>query len=100
MGFGSDAGSSIPHGKNYLELEFMVDYGMDNLQVLRAATSGNADMLDISDKVGRILVGLNADIIAVDGDPTKDISKIEQIRFVMKDGVIYRNELEKELPRF
>ncbi|MEP6675239.1 MAG: amidohydrolase family protein [Ferruginibacter sp.] len=95
IGFASDASGAIVHGKNYLELELMADYGMDNLQVLRAATSGNADMFEISDRVGRILTGLNADLIAVDGDPSKDISKIEQIKFVMKDGVIYRNELDK-----
>jgi imidazolonepropionase-like amidohydrolase len=95
VGFASDASGAVMHGKNYLELELMVDYGIDNLKVLRLATSGNADLFDISDKVGRLLPGLNADIIAVDGDPSKDISKIEQIRFVMKDGSIYRNDLNK-----
>lgn len=95
IGFASDASGGVAHGKNYLELELMVDYGMDNLKVLRLATSGNADLFDISDKVGRVSPGLLADLVAVDGDPSKDISKIEQIRFVMKDGVVFRNELNK-----
>lgn len=91
--FGSDAGGGVGHGKNYLEMELMVDYGMSNIAVLTSATSGNADLFNLSSKVGRVRVGLLADLIAVDGDPTKDVSKIEQIKFVMKDGVIYRNEL-------
>ncbi|UAY53557.1 amidohydrolase family protein [Ferruginibacter albus] len=95
IGFGSDAGGIVVHGKNYLELEFMADYGMSNIDVLKAATSGNADLFDMSSKIGRVRQGLLADLIAVDGDPSKDVSKIEQIRFVMKDGVIYKNDLNK-----
>ena len=93
--FGSDAGGILAHGKNYQEMELLVDYGMDNMDVLKAATSDNADLFRLSDKVGRIKEGLMADLIAVDGDPTKDVSRIEQLRFIMKDGVIYKNELEK-----
>jgi imidazolonepropionase-like amidohydrolase len=93
--FGSDAGGVVAHGKNYLEMELLADYGMNNMDVLKAATSGNADIFDLSGKVGRVRQGLLADLIAVDGDPTKDVSRIEQLRFIMKDGVIYKNDLDK-----
>ena len=93
--FGSDAGGVLAHGKNYLEMELLADYGMNNIDVLKAATSGNADIFDLSGKVGRVRQGLLADLIAVDGDPTKDVSRIEQLRFIMKDGVIYKNDLDK-----
>jgi imidazolonepropionase-like amidohydrolase len=93
--FGSDAGGIVAHGKNYLEMELMADYGMNNIDVLRSATSGNADLFNLSSKVGRIKQGLLADLIAVDGDPTKDVSKIEQLRFVMKDGVVYKDNLDQ-----
>jgi len=91
--FGSDAGGVLAHGKNYLEMELLADYGMNNIDVLKAATSGNADIFDLSAKVGRVRQGLLADLIAVDGDPTKDVSRIEQLKFIMKDGVIYKNDL-------
>jgi imidazolonepropionase-like amidohydrolase len=93
--FGSDAGGAVVHGKNYLEMELMADYGMSNADVLRSATSGNADLFGLSSKVGRVRVGLLADLVAVDGDPTNDVSKVEQMRFVMKDGVIYKNDLNR-----
>ncbi len=87
--FGGDVGV-YPHGDNVRELEMMVDYGMSAGDALRAATAVNADLFHIADKVGRIQAGLLADVIAVDGNPQKDISALRKVRLVMKDGVVYR----------
>ena len=76
------------HGDNARELELLVDYGMTPLQALIAATSTNARMLHWQERLGAIKPGLLADIVAVDGDPTKDISVLRQVRFVMKDGAV------------
>jgi imidazolonepropionase-like amidohydrolase len=87
--FGGDVGV-FPHGDNVRELEMMVDYGMGAGDALRSATSVNADVFHIADKVGRIRPGLLADIIAVRGNPQSNISALRDVRLVMKDGVIYR----------
>jgi len=87
--FGGDVGV-YPHGDNVRELEMMVDYGMPAEDVLRSATSINAGLFHIADKVGRIRSGLLADIIAVEGDPGRDISDLRNVRLVMKDGEVYR----------
>lgn len=87
--FGGDVGP-FPHGDNVRELEMMVDYGMSSQDALRSATSINAELFHIDDKVGRIRAGLLADIIAVDGNPEHDISALRNVRLVMKDGVLYR----------
>lgn len=86
--FGGDVGV-YPHGDNVRELEMMVDYGMNTLDVLRAATSVNARLFHISDSVGKLEAGLMADIISVEGDPSQDISMLRKIRLVMKSGEIY-----------
>ena len=80
------------HGKNAWEMELLVEYGMTPLAVLQAATSLNATTFHQEEKVGRVKQGLFADLIAVRGDPTKDIKAICDVTFVMKDGVVYRNE--------
>jgi len=85
--FGGDVGV-FSHGENYREMELMVEYGMTPLAVLQSATSINARVFHL-DRLGRIRKGLLADIIAVQGDPTKDISAIKSVKFVMKDGEIY-----------
>lgn len=86
---GGDVGV-FTHGDNAREMEMMVDYGMKPLQVLQAATSVNADVFGISNKTGRIRKGLLADIIAVEGDPTTDISNVRKVTLVMKDGQLYK----------
>jgi len=78
------------HGKNYLELEKMVEYGMPTEAVLQAATSGNAEVIGWGAKTGSIRKGMLADMIAVTGNPVADIKALEQVTFVMKDGVIYK----------
>lgn len=85
--FGGDVGV-YPHGDNVRELELMVDYGMSPMDALRAATSVNADVFGLGN-VGRIAAGLQADVIAVDGDPSVDVSQLRQVEYVMRDGVVY-----------
>jgi imidazolonepropionase-like amidohydrolase len=86
---GGDVGV-YTHGDNAREMEAMVDYGMKPLDVLRSATSVNADVFKIGNSVGRIRPGLLADILVVDGDPGANISQVRKLRFVMKEGMIYR----------
>ena len=88
---GSDVGV-FAHGDNARELELMVSYGMKNQAVLRAATSTAARLLRLGDRVGRIKPGLLADVIAVQGDPEKDITALRRIKLVIKGGTIYRQE--------
>lgn len=88
--FGGDVGV-FPHGENYREMELMVDYGMQPLNVLQSATSVNAQIFHLDD-LGKIQKGYLADIIAVEGNPIDDIRQMRQVKFVMKDGVIYKDK--------
>jgi len=88
---GGDVGV-FAHGDNAREMEMMVEYGMKAIDVLRSATSINADVFGYGNKIGRIKKDLFADLIAVDGDPSTDIKNIRKIKLVMKDGVVYKKE--------
>jgi imidazolonepropionase-like amidohydrolase len=85
---GGDVGV-FSHGDNAREMEAMVAYGMQPIDVLRSATSVNADVFAMNKFIGRIKEGLFADLIAVEGDPSKNISKVRKIKWLIKDGFIY-----------
>jgi imidazolonepropionase-like amidohydrolase len=89
---GTDA-PAIPHGRNAKELIALVERGMTPLQAIRSATTVAAELIDATDR-GRLEAGLLADIIAVPGDPLADITATEKVRFVMKDGEVYRDDRE------
>jgi imidazolonepropionase-like amidohydrolase len=91
IAFGTDAGV-YAHGKNWMEFIYMTEAGMPALEAIRCATVNGAELIGISDKAGTIEPGKWADIVAVEGDPTQDIHAMGQMRFVMKDGVVYKNE--------
>ncbi len=87
---GGDVGV-YPHGDNAREMELMKEYGMNTIDILQSVTSINARIFHL-DKLGTISAGLLADLIAVEGDPSKNISDLRKVKFVMKDGIIYKNE--------
>jgi imidazolonepropionase-like amidohydrolase len=91
IAFGTDAGV-YAHGKNWMEFVYMTEAGMPPLEAIKCATVNAAELIGISDKAGTIEPGKWADIVAVEGDPVKDIHAMGQMRFVMKEGVVYRNE--------
>ena len=89
IAFGTDAGV-FPHGLNAKEFGYMVEVGMPEMEAIQSATIVNAKVLQI-DEIGEIAVGKFADIIAVDEDPTKDIKTLENVIFVMKNGIVYKD---------
>jgi imidazolonepropionase-like amidohydrolase len=89
MSFGTDAGV-CPYDQSVKQFAFMVRFGMTPLQAIQAATSNAADLLGHADVPGSVKPGKFADIIAVSGDPLQDISLLEHVQFVMKDGKIYK----------
>lgn len=89
--FGTDS-SVIPHGTNARQFSRMVEYGMTPMQAIQSATTVAAGLMDWEGQTGAIAPGYFADIIAVRGNPLDDISVLEDVFFVMKDGVVYKNE--------
>jgi imidazolonepropionase-like amidohydrolase len=89
MAVGSDVGP-FPHGTQARELVLMVKYGMSPLAVLRADLLNGAKLLGWDGQIGALEPGYCADIVAVSGDPLEDISAVQNVSFVMKDGVVYR----------
>ena len=94
LAFGTDAGV-FPHGWNGRQFAKMVAWGMTPMQAIQSATTSAAELLGWSDRVGSIAPGQFADIIAVNGDPLKDISELERVAFVMKGGVVYKHDPAK-----
>jgi imidazolonepropionase-like amidohydrolase len=90
IGLGTDS-AVFPHGMNAKEFKLMVDLGMTPLDALKAGTSADAELLGIAQKVGTLEKGKLADIVAIPGDPTNDITATERVTFVMKEGKIIRN---------
>jgi imidazolonepropionase-like amidohydrolase len=95
MAFGTDAGV-YPHGDNAKQFFYMVKFGMTPAQAIRAATSSAADLIGRAKDVGSIEAGKYADIIAVSADPLQDVRALENVGFVMKGGVVYKNQLSRE----
>jgi len=95
IGMGTDA-AVYPHGRNTEEFHLLTGMGMTPLQALRAATSVDADLLGMQSRIGTLDVGKIADIVAIPGDPIQNIRQTEKVFFVMKEGVIYRNDLERK----
>jgi imidazolonepropionase-like amidohydrolase len=89
IAFGTDAGM-IPHGENAKQFRDYVEWGMKPMDAILTATRNAADVLGWSDRVGAIAPGRFADIIAVEGDPLKDITELERVRFVIKGGVLFK----------
>jgi imidazolonepropionase-like amidohydrolase len=94
---GTDAGGfpwTDPNLNEAKEFHYYVDYGMTPMQAIRSATSLGAEMLGWSDRLGSVEAGKFADLVAVAGDPLVDIGELEHVRFVMKEGVVYKNEFK------
>ena len=93
IAFGTDVGP-YPHGTQAREFAYMVKFGMSPAQALRAATSAAADLMSWQNRVGSVEKGKFADLVAVSGDPLADITELERVKFVMKGGVLVRNDLK------
>jgi len=93
VAFGSGVGP-FPHGTQTKEFEYMVKFGMTPVQAIRAATSDAALLMGWQDRIGSVQAGKFADLVALAGDPIADITELERVQFVMKDGHVFKNELK------
>ena len=91
IAFGTDAGV-YAHGKNWKEFVYMTEAGMPVLEAIKSATVSASELLGVTGQLGSIEKGKLADIIAVDGDPVKDVQSMGRVKFVMKNGMVYKNE--------
>jgi len=91
MAFGTDGGV-YPHGDNWRQFSYMVEFGMKPIEAIRAATLAAAELMGWKDRAGVVDKGYYADLIAIEGDPLADIRKMEAVKFVMKSGRVYRND--------
>ena len=89
IAFGTDAGVG-PHGTNAKEFGYLVEAGMPPMEAILAATRTAAEVLDMEEELGQLRPGFIADVIAVRGDPLKDISVLEEVDFVMKEGKVVK----------
>jgi len=94
MVFGTDAGV-YPHGLNAKQFTYMIKWGMTPLQAIQSATVNAAELMGWQDRVGSIKAGKFADIIATEEDPLDNISTLENVKFVMKGGIVYKNQISK-----
>jgi imidazolonepropionase-like amidohydrolase len=97
IGVGSDA-PVYPHGKNARELSLRVELGEPPISAIVSATSLNAEILGWADRVGTVEAGKFADLIAVEKNPLRDVTELERVGFVMKGGVVYKDELSSRMP--
>jgi imidazolonepropionase-like amidohydrolase len=95
---GSDA-SVLPHGENAREIVWLAQNGLGPLEAIRAATLRAAELLGWEDRVGAVAEGKLADLVAVRGNPLSDVTLLQHVGFVMKDGVVYKDELSKRASR-
>lgn len=91
VAFGTDAGV-YPHGDNAKQFFYMVKYGLTPMQAIQAATISASDLIGLKEKTGSLSKGKYADIVAVEGNPLEDIRRMEKMKFVMKDGKVYKNQ--------
>lgn len=91
IAFGTDVGP-FPHGTQAVEFEYLTRFGMTPLAAIQAATLSGADLMGWGDRVGEIAPGKFADLIAVSGNPLEDVKELEHVKFVMKGGVVVKNE--------
>ena len=91
MAYGTDIGV-FPHGENWRDFPIMVECGMSPVEAIQTATINSARMNGIGDQVGTLTEGKKADVIAVAGDPTRDVSALARVRFVMRDGAVIRDD--------
>jgi imidazolonepropionase-like amidohydrolase len=93
IAFGSGAGP-FPHGSQTKEFAYMVKFGMTPTKAIIAATTGAAQLMGWQDRIGSLEAGKFADVVAVSGDPIADIKELERVKFVMKGGEVFKNELK------